>query len=207
MSIALLFITDRPVYAERTLASLGEMCPAIFSHRIVVDDEAHELGFAGAIAEGWRRVLETDAEHILHLEDDFTFTQPVPLRAMRDVLDALPRVAQLALKRQPWNEAEREAGGIIEQHFDDYEETTVEQVWGNGYRVSWPVTLHRRFFTTNPSLYRREIVERGWPQESHSEGIFSLGLLADNYRFGFWGAKADPPRVHHIGEERAGVGY
>lgn len=204
--IALLFITDRPRYAERTLASLGEMCPAAFGVRIVVNDEAHELGFAGAIAEGWRRVLETDAEYVFHLEDDFIFTRPVSLQAMCEALDGLPGVAQIALKRQAWNEAEREAGGIIEQHYDDFEEIAVSRAGGDD-RARWPVTVHRRFFTTNPSIYRREIAERDWPQEPHSEGVFTHRLLADGYTFAFWGAKDDPPRVLHIGEERAGVGY
>lgn len=199
MSIALLFITDRPHYAERTLASLGEMCPATFSHRIVVDDQAHELGFAGAIAEGWRRVRAAGAEWVFHLEADFIFNAAVPLDRMQALLQRKPYLAQVALKRQPWNEEEKAAGGIVELHPDDFEQMTeAGDVW----------TEHRRFWTTNPSLYSAAWCAQPWPQEPRSEGVWTHRLLeSSRLRFAFWGAKFDPPLVEHIGVERQGVGY
>ena len=70
-----------------------------------------------------------------------------------------------------------------------------------------PVSRHRRFFTTNPSVYRASLCERGWPQEPHSEGVFTHRLLADGFDFAFWGGRFDPPAVTHIGAERTGRGY
>lgn len=197
MSTALLVITDgRGGMLERTLASAMEMLPDVFAQRIVVDDSEHLLGFAGAVQAGWDRV---ESDYVLHLEDDFTFNRPVPLRRMIGLLERHPELAQVALKRQPWNESERAAGGIVELHPEDFtERTDGEDVW----------TEHRSFFTTNPSVYRRQLVERGWPQTIHSEGMFTHELLRDPaLRFAFWGGKLEAPFVEHIGAVRAGHGY
>lgn len=199
MTVALLIITDRPAYLERTLASAEEMLPANFSSRIVVNDEDHELGFAGAVQKGWDRVLESGCRWVFHLEDDFIFRQPIPVGRMIEVLKVRPYLKQLALKRQPVNMAEREAGGIVELHPEDYvEQRDGGEVW----------TEHRRCFTTNPSVYSADLCRLGWPQRSESEGHFTHQLLADPAtRFGFWGEKHAPPLVEHIGTERKGHGY
>lgn len=201
MNYALLFISDgREDYLRQTRASAEEHLPPP-RHVIHVDDADHELGFDGAIREGWRRVLlETDAEFVFHLEQDFTFNRPVPLAEMAAVLRARPRLAQLALRRQPWNDAERAAGGVVEMHPGDYVDCDL-----NGWR--W--LEHTRFFTTNPSLYRRSLCEIGWPEGPESEGRFGIELRrADpRWRFGYWGARDSGEAITHIGEERAGNGY
>jgi hypothetical protein len=198
VSIALLLISDgREEPLARCLASIEAMVPAV-DRLVHVDDADHRLGFAGAIAEGWRRVLETDADHVFHVEQDFEFREPVDLDGMAALLKRRPYLAQVALLRQPWNAAERAAGGIFQQHPSDYVE--VEDEW-----AVW--VEHRRFFTTNPSLYRRDLMRRGWPLVPHSEGMFTHALVRDPaVRFAFWGAKADPPRVHHLAD-RVGHGY
>ena len=197
-TVALLVIDDgREDYLSRSLSSLQENLPTP-DHFILVDDSAHELGFGGAIQEGWRRVLNTDAQWVFHAESDFTYTVPVPLARMIDVLEAFPFLAQVALKRQAVNTEERLAGGIVECHPSDF----TEKRWGD---YLW--TEHRRYFTTNPSVYSTNICKRGWPQVKHSEGTLTHQLLADGLRFAFWGGKFGPPRVNHIGTDRAGTGY
>jgi hypothetical protein len=194
---ALLLISDgRDEYLEQTLASAADMLPE-FDHFIRIDDDAHELGFAGAIQEGWRRVLQTDATHVFHLEQDFTFRRPVDISAMARALDACPHLVQMALLRQPWNQAEREAGGIIEQHPTSY--TSV--VWSG---LTW--REHKRFVTTNPSLWPRWVLERGWPDGPESEGRFGIELFASDpsLRAAFWG---EGVWVDHVGDVRSGVGY
>lgn len=194
MSVCLLLIGDgRHDYRERTLRSAAVCLPPL-DVCVEVDDTGHELGFAGAIAAGWDAVLATGADHVFHLEADFTFNDAVPLKQMIDALEADAALAQVALKRQPWNPDERAAGGICEQHPGDYAD-------------EGPLSVHRRFFTTNPSVYSTELCRLGWPQEPRSEGVFTHRLLAEGYRFAFWGAAADPPRVTHIGDERTGRGY
>lgn len=194
---ALLLISDgRDEYLRQTMASALEMLPT-FDDLIHVDDAAHELGFDGAVREGWARALATDCTHIFWLEQDFTFRRYVDVAAMLKVLDAFPYLAQIALLRQPWNDAERRAGGVVEQHPDSY--TRVE--WED---LTW--REHRRFFTTNPCLVPRWVLERGWPAGSESEGRFGCDLFAsrEDVRSAFWG---DCVWVDHIGAERQGVGY
>lgn len=199
MNLAVLAITDRPHYYEQAFVSLQENVPEP-KWFIKIDDTDHELGFAGAIAEGWRRIREeTEADWVFHAEDDFTYNVPVPVDRMIAVLARKPHLAQLSLLRQPVNAEERAAGGIIQGWTDDFTQVTdTGDVW----------TEHRRFWTTNPSVYSAAICAHGWPQEPESEGKFTHRLLADpELRFGIWGAKQDPPLVTHIGEARAGHGY
>lgn len=198
--VAFLLISDgRHDYRERTLESAKRAMPEP-DWMIEIDDSSHELGFAGAIQAGWDRIIaETDADYVFHCEGDFTFNRPVPLHRMIGVLERHRHLAQLVLKRQPWNHAERAAGGIVEQHPDDYTQRTDQgDIW----------TEHRRFWSTNPCVYPVGFCYQGWPQEPQSEGMFTHRLLADpDLRFAFWGAKYDQPMVEHIGHERAGHGY
>ncbi len=197
--VAFLLISDgRADYRDRTLVSAKEMLPEP-EHFIEVDDSEHELGFAGAIQEGWRRVVATDATHCFHCEGDFLFHQPIPVDRMVAVLDRHPDLAQICLKRQAWNGAEKAAGGIVELNPDIY---TQHVDRGDIY------TSHRACFSTNPCVYPAALCHQGWPQVEDSEGVFTHRLLEDpKVRFAFWGAKFDPPLVEHIGLERAGTGY
>lgn len=164
-------------------------------------------GFGGAIRAAWSALAaKSDARFVLHLEQDFTFNTLIDLGAMSQVLDAHPYLVQLALRRQPWNDAERDAGGIVEQHPDAY--TDRMDRFG-----AW--LEHRLFFTTNPSLYRRTLCETSWPEGGNSEGHYSHQLLRDgtpevqgeHVRFGFWGTRESGEWVTHVGHQRAGVGY
>lgn len=220
--ILLTVVTDgRDAVLARTIASLRADLAGPITRRVMYDDTGdsdHRLylaglypefeviqhpagrqGFGGAIRAMWSHIGVGPERFVSGWEDDFTLNRPLDLRPMAAVLDARPHLAQLVLKRQPWNAEEHAAGGIIEQHPDDYTEASMgDAVW----------TEHRRFWSTNPSLYRRSVLSRGWPDVEHSEGHFSIDLFSDpDVRCAFWGAKADPPWVHHIGDVRAGVGY
>lgn len=194
MTICLLLIGDgREDYAERTLVSAAENLPD-FDYTVEVDDTDHKLGFAGAIQAGWELALTTDADFIFHLELDFTFNRPVPIDEMRATLERHRYLAQMALLRQPWNDRERKAGGIIQADPGNF-----------AFNDGW--IQHAKFFTTNPSLYPRWVAERGWPQGQQSEGHFSLKLFASDpkIRSAFWGDGSE--WVTHIGNERQGTGY
>jgi hypothetical protein len=200
--VCLLIIRDgRDQIHDLALQSAAENLPK-FRHSIIINDREHTLGFAGAIQEGWRQVIKTNALWVFHFEADFLFRSPISIKAMRSVLLSYPEIAQLSLKRQPWNQTEISAGGIVEASPDDF----VECCEGDIKRV-W--TEHRQYFTTNPSLYPARWCHMGWPQERHSEGKFTQLLLKDRpkRRFAIWGRKFDPPLVTHIGTERTGVGY
>jgi hypothetical protein len=198
MKVCLLVIGDgRDEIHERAWDSVQKH--VVFDHKVLIDDREHSLGFAGAVAEGWRKARATNSDWIFHFEADFIFNSVVPLDRMVSVLMRKPYLAQLSLKRQPWNEREKAGGGIVEADAEDFTQVTdAGDVW----------TEHRRYWTTNPSLYPASWCAQPWPQEPESEGKFTHRLLADpKVRFGIWGAKFDPPMVEHIGVKRTGHGY
>lgn len=214
-------ITDgRSACLAKTIASLRATWPAdvhIDKKILVVDKPSRDfhnemkatypdfhivgsnrkLGFHGAIQLGWENL--GDSQWIFHLEDDFDLSPcgTLPIEGMQMVMRN-SSFAQVALKRQPWAEAEKLAGGIVEQWPDLYEDRNV---------MGHDVTVHKQFFTTNPSLYYMNIPRHGWPQCEGSEAEFTRRLLKENYEFAFWGKKFDPPRVTHIGNSRIGTGY
>lgn len=222
--IVLLVMTDgREGCIERSIpAALQALQPAHeLTRRVIHDDSANPVyrsmlrerfpdfqviggderrGFGGAIQHAWRYLLDVAPEpYVFHLEDDFLLTRPVNLVDMRRALRHHLHLEQLALLRGPVNRAEHAAGGVIEQHPGDY--TTVEC----GLCGEW--REHRRFWTTNPSLYRAQLTARGWPDGGDSEGRFGIELFRQrpDARAAFWGA--DGVWCEHIGHERVGTGY
>lgn len=200
MSVCQVWIGDgRDEYHIPSMASIEAMLPEP-DHLVIIDDSDHTLGFSGAVQMAWERVLETGADYVFHCELDFTYNEAVPIDRMIGVLERHPELVQLSLKRQPVNREEIGAGDFIALHPEDYRQIREgDDVW----------LEQRRFFTTNPSLYRVELCKLGWPQEQYSEGIFT-GRYRDanpDHWFGIWGAKWDPPRVTHIGHQRTGTGY
>jgi len=179
-------------------AKLGRVFP---DFRVVRSDG--RSGFGGAIRSAWRALrAESACPFVFHLEDDFTFRRIVELDRCAQVLDSHPDLVQMALRRQPWNAAELAAGGIVEQNPADFVEVAddVGNVW----------LEHRRFFTTNPGMYRRDLFEeRDWPTGPQSEGRFSIDLFAEDpaRRSAYWGARDSGEWVTHIGHHRAGTGY
>jgi len=158
-------------------------------------------GFAGAYRSAWSWLRDNcRTDWVFSTEDDFTFERDVDLTAMASVMLLRP-MAQMALLRQPWNRAEQAAGGIVEQHPDDY----LDRSDGTHHWLQ-----HRRFFTTNPNLTRlRFIKAHDWPEGSESEGRFGVDLFASEpmTTCGFWGPRGAGPWVRHIGAHRAGTVY
>lgn len=195
MTTALLAISDgRHDYHARSFASALEWLPK-FDQYVFVDDPEHDLGFAGAIQHGWEQI-ETD--YVMHWEADFVVARKIPVRDMVAVLRANSYLAQIALLRQPVNDLERAAGGVVRMHPNDY------HLNGAG-TLSW--LEHRRHITTNPCVYPRWLVDRGWPDGPQSEGHFGLSLFAGDpmMRAAYWGAGEE--WCEHIGDTRVGTGY
>lgn len=216
--ITLLVMTDgRGECLKQTIPSALAMLDGPITNRVIFDDSGDpeyrrwisstlptfELvtrptrqGFGGAIRAAWEHLKQQKNEYIFHLEDDFTFNRSVPLNDMIKVLEDHPYLYQLALRRQAWNSDEHAAGGVIEQHPDAYIQ-----------KENW--IEHKLYFTTNPSLYRRSLLERGWPNVINSEGIFTHQILNSDpaAQFGLWGQRTEPTWVEHIGLQRQGTGY
>ena len=163
---------------------------------------AGRSGFGGAIRSAWQHTRDTSsARYVFHLEDDFVPTRTVPLLDMVRLLELRRDLVQVALRRQPWNADEHAAGGIVEQHPADYADADESGIL---------FLEHRRFFTTNPNLYRVELVRSTeWPAGEQSEGRYGIELLAEDpaRRFAFIGRRDSGPAVEHIGTARVGTGY
>lgn len=163
-------------------------------HRIIGGPD--RLGFGSAIRNSWAVLADRWPSYIFHLEDDFTFNRVVDLDAICRVMDCHPYLVQMALRRQAWNAEEIAAGGVIERFLDEFAERS------DGHDV-W--LEHRKWWTTNPSIYRRDLCRRPWPRGARSEGQFTHQLLCSpKLRFGYWGGLSSGEAVTHIGTTRAG---
>lgn len=195
-------ITRRVIYDDSGDDTNRAWLRETFPDFEVIWHPAGRQGFGGAIRTAWSFVGLAAERFVFHLEDDFTFNRPVDLTKMAQILDLVPDLSQIALRRQAWNDAERSAGGVVELNPYAY----VGVHWTGDIEAEW--LEHRLFFTTNPSLYRTELCRRGWPKGDQSEGRFSAELFTDPHvRCAYWGRHDDDPWVHHNGKERAGVGY
>lgn len=195
-------ITERYIHVDGPEVDVDRLVRLFPLYTIILPD-AERQGFDGAIRRAWGILRSrTPARFVFHLEDDFTFRRPVDLVDLMTILDTHPHLVNLALRRQPWNPHEINAGGIVEQHPDAYTERGDDRA-----NSRW--LEHRLFFTTNPGLYRRRLLDRQWPTGAHSEGRFSHEILGEDpdARFGYYGARDSGEWVHHIGTDRNGIGY
>lgn len=155
-------------------------------------------GYARAAGRAWRASVEAGTDHVFWLEDDFILTEPVDLAAMARVLDEVPHLVQLMLKRQAWWANEVEAGGVCEfapERFHDRSNDRGDH-WVE-YDAYW----------SNPHLTTRAFMAaHHWPDCAHSEAVFGGIVVAEGSRGAFWGRREDPPRVEHVGI-RQGTGY
>lgn len=227
----LLIFTDGRDYIWPTLHSFAFLMRWKFDRIILTDDSANQeyheklldklrtfgntgiemrfnsqrLGFAQTIAGAWQNIPRS-IEWIFHLEDDFVLKRDLDLGRMIDVMSANTYLVQLALVRQPWNEEEKKHGGIWQWH--STRGVDFFQKYMPIGREPW--FEHMGWFTTNPCLYPRWVVDHGWPcNEGAGEGKLMRELLAEDSarRAAYWGDMQDNPIVEHIGYGRKGFGY
>jgi N-terminal domain of galactosyltransferase len=197
-----------------TIASADENLSGAIGRRLIVVDgppsraqavaDAHPAwdveqvvggSYPRAVARAIDRALGCGQPWIFWLEDDFTFEDTVDLAEMQGLIER-DDLVQLSLLRQPWFEPEIDAGGVIAADPDAFTQR-------DGY------VEHRAYWSMNPMLTRRStLAEHLWPDARDSERRFGDLIFADaKARAGILGAIEDPPRVEHIGLERAGTGY
>lgn len=222
--IVLLVMTDgRRACIEQTIPSALAQLDGPISLRVIHDDsgdasyrmwlrkrfggdgwvilgDGPRSGFGPAYQRIWQWLAKRVSERwVFSTEDDFTFTHHVDLSGMVEAMEAEPRLRQVALRRQPWNPEEIEAGGVVELRPGEFHDATI---------AGHDMLTHRMFWTTNPSLHRTDLCALGWPEGAHSEGVWSARLFADPKAMcAYWGARGSGEWVHHIGGERIGVGY
>lgn len=161
-----------------------------------VIEDAHPVGFCRSCHAGWMNAVEGDHEFVLWQEHDLRYAKPVDLDQLASVLDANPQLAQMALMRQPINDAELAAGSVVASRPGQFEP-----------RGGW--MEQRSYWTTNVSLFsRRFAANNHWPVPSrvprNCEGIFGIELREQGYSFGMWGS--GEAWTEHVGI-RTGWGY
>lgn len=210
----------RQEYLIQTLASFSERVRGPIRHRTIQDDSGDEdfgfwlketypewevittrgkSGFTEAIRSVWayeQRRAVSPSPYIFHLEEDFTFDRDVDLIEMIRVLESDEKLAQIALLRGPFFPPEHAAGSIINEDPKAYTPRSIG-------RIKW--LEHTKFFTTNPSLYRRRLLRLGWPRVRNSETVYTRQLVRRGYHFGYLGE--GEAWVSHIGHERTMLGY
>lgn len=165
-----------------------------------------QQGFCAATGQLWQWASAPDVPYVFWLEHDFVFLRPVDVRELAVVLDADHLLAQVALVRGPVSPEERAAGGLIESRPGEFEEMC--GVYDGGFvQPTDPWLRHRSFFTTNPSLMRREFMASNpWPTDGEPlcEGHYGIDLVQRGYKFAYWGGGEQ--WVDHVGR-RTGFGY
>lgn len=188
--IGAVVVSDRgDLYLPDCLANLNDVLPEM--EVLLVDDQAHTLGMAGAVRRGMEMALDAGWDHVLWVEEDFRFNQRPPIEEMQMILDHVPTCTQVVLKRQPWSVEEHEAGGLIETNQWAY-------LYHSFNGTHW--LMHQRVFSMNPCLIPRWVLELGYPDGNEAEQ--TERLVAMGYHFAIYGRRDDPPLVHHVGHER-----
>jgi glycosyl transferase family 7 (putative galactosyltransferase) len=194
-----------------TLASIEENVSGPVGRRLIcVDAASTDLEFEGwdvvamgppkgyspANREAQGYAIGSGQSWIFWMEDDFVFNEPVDLRELQAIMEARPELAQLSLLRQAWYPEEVATGGIIEFRPNAFKQR-------DGY------IEHRAYWTTNPMLIRRSfLAAHEWPIGEGSELRYGRQIFQKPGVYGgIFGKIGDPPRVHHIGQSRAGYGY
>lgn len=147
-------------------------------------------GYNQAMQTVWHTARQHGGGHVLFVEEDFTFTQPVNVTQWADHLDANPHLSQIVAQRNPWFANEIAAGGMLQALTGDREQV-------DGF------IEHRLFFSCNPTALPRRTFELDWPEGAWSENQFRDRLLTNpNMRF----AITPDIIVEHTGE-RTGHSY
>jgi len=162
-----------------------------------------QQGFCAATRAAWKAATLPGPDHVFWLEHDFLFRQDVDLRPIMETLEQDHRLAQMQFMRGPVSARERRAGGLYQLRKDAYSQAFTNLLSSS---AAYPYLEHRAYFTTNPSVMRREFMQAcPWPtHESECEGKFGIDLVERGFKFGVWGA--GEPWVDHIGK-RDGFGY
>lgn len=172
-----------------------------FPWRVIAGGE--QRGFCAATAELWHQASQLNVDYVWWQENDFECVRAVDLRDLAELLDSEPSqykgpLAQVALMRDAYSDEEKAAGGLFEYRRDDFTQFI--------RRDGSPWWLKMPYFTTNPSLMRRDFMAAHpfLADEPHCEGKHSIRLANEGFSFGTWGDGS--VYVKHIGH-RSGFGY
>lgn len=173
----------------------GEPQPWLSAHGDV--SQTLGAGYNAAMQEVCRLARElAPAKPFAFIEEDFTFSDDVDLEQLGAILMKRPHLAQIALLRGPHFPIEHAHGGLLEGLTARLGPEKVQLEFVDG------IWEQRGTFTCNPSVWRPEVAQSGWPRGRWSEDRKRDELLAAGYRFGF----LPGVKVTHDGI-RSGHGY
>lgn len=192
---AVIVANNRPDYLHQVLAALDAHHPTL-PHTLV--DDTNHIGMAKNVQAAWDAFLDTDAQYLLHIEDDMELLKPLPLWGAISALQQDPHLAQMCFRREPW------WGSPAEMAHGDQLTAICEQATTVQDRGAY--TAHDFLFSLNPCLIPRDIVEMGWPAGPlgvGNEAGMTTKLRTLGYMFGSWGHPGDGNVwARHIGEQR-----
>jgi len=184
-------------YLERTLAGIDAVvglerfdrkvigfdgCDRWFPDDWTVTASVTRDGLAANLARGWAQL--PDEGWVLHVEEDFVLSD-APVDDMAAALTDRPDVANMVLLRQPWNDAEKRAGSVLNVRPQEYAE-----------RDTW--LEHSLGFWLNPCVYRASLAHE---LTAGVEADLTAQCRVRGMTFGYWGGMDDEPRCRHIGHE------
>lgn len=167
-------------------------------------------GFCHATSALWEWATDPGVDFVFWLEHDFLFLRDVDLSELAACLTADETLAQMALCRGPANREEEIAGGLVSSRPGEFEPMDATRLVDGAERLVATIPRwlrHRSYFSTNPSLMRRDfMIERPFPADGAEfcEGRYGFDLRERGYSFGLWGGGEE--WVQHIGV-RSGFGY
>lgn len=158
----------------------------------------HGRGYCHQMRLIWELLRGHPTDHVLFWEADFRPASLIDVAAMVQLLDEHQYLAQVALLRQPWFHNEVEHGGLIE----------ALEAQGQVFTDHDGFIEHRAFWTGNPSVFRRGLVDiYDWPDVEWSESQFGSALRSSGHSFAILGTDR-VPHVEHRGERtEASHGY
>lgn len=178
------------------------------------------IGRCAAHAKLWDFAASSPRDWVFTAEDDIVLLRPLNVRHLAELLDAEPRIAQVALVRCPWG-AEIAYGGYIPQFPDRYTRrlTYSHPAWP-GASQDWlrqnimSALVENEWiestvdWTSSPALLRAALTrEVSWPAEPGCE--LELGprirAIRPDAVSAYWGW--GEPWTAHVGMERVEGGH
>lgn len=225
MNISMTVLTDgRKHYIEKALPTWIDAYGDQITSKAIIDDSGdadyrlwlrdtfpdfyivpvgyERQGHAPAMREVFNSVLNFGKGYNLHIEDDFVLHNPPDLSEVVSILDNFKELSQISFMRQPWYPNEIEHGGVVQA----IEADSPNAGFYTRYHDGIPWTIHKAFWTCNPSVFPYWVAQRKWPNPPWSEAQFSQSLMRDKVS-GIWGTRDNWIVTEHIGKERNGTTY
>jgi hypothetical protein len=181
--------------------AFAEWLDATFSGpEYIIKHHPSKTGLCGSVEWAWANI-PSDCQFVHHLEEDFILEQPVNLKEIAFALERAHWLCQVWLMRHPWYTVEVEAGGIYQHRSPKaWQVRSMLYEWNDpNYPIYWTEYNWGRFWTQNPCLYPKRIINRGYPKGPYCEEAMAQWVWDYGMKSAFWGRPDEVPKVRHIG--------